>query len=102
VNAVRHKDDAEPDEARVAIDAGITSAEQQREPEHEQDVPDDASREGAADNLGQAPVDREERNDQLRGVPECRVEEAADPGARVVRCVLRRLADQPREGNERE
>ncbi len=35
-------------------------------------------------------------------VPERRVEEAADPGARVVRRVLRRLADQPRERDERE
>jgi hypothetical protein len=98
----RHEDDGEPDEAGVAIDAGVTSTEQQREAEHEQDVPDDASREGAADNLVQAPVDREERDDQLRGVPECRVEEAADPGTRVVRRVLRRLADQPRERDERE
>src|SRR5262245_6212712 len=98
----RHEDEAEPDEARVAIDAVVATAEQKREAEDEQDVPDDASREGAADDLGQAPVDREQRDDKPRGFPERRVEEAADAGAGVVSRVLRRLADQPRERDERE
>ena len=43
---------------------------------------------------------RDERDDQLGGVPEGRVEEAADPGPRVLGSVLRRLADQPGEGDE--
>ena len=42
----------------------------------------------------------DERDDQLGGVPEGRVEEAADPGACVLGSVLRRLADQPGEGDE--
>ena len=46
-------------------------------------------------------MDREERDDQLRRVAEARVEEAADAGARVLGRVLGRLADQPRERDER-
>ena len=52
-------------------------------------------------DLGQAGVDREERDDQLRRVAEARVQEAADSRARVLGCVLRCLADQPRERDER-
>ena len=47
-------------------------------------------------------VDREHRDDQLRRVAERRVQEAADARAGVVRGVLGRLADQPRERDERE
>ena len=47
-------------------------------------------------------MDGDQRDDELGRVPERRVEEAADAGAGVVRRVLRRLADEPREGDERE
>ena len=47
-------------------------------------------------------VDGQERDDQLGRVAERRVEEAADPRPGVVGRVLRRLADQPRERDERE
>ena len=42
----------------------------------------------------------DERDDQLGGVSEGRVEEAADPGPRVLGRVLRGLADQPGEWDE--
>ena len=58
--------------------------------------------ERAAHDLRQPGVDREERDDQLGRVAEARVEEAADAGARVLGCVLGRLADQPRERDERD
>jgi hypothetical protein len=78
-----------------------TAAEEEREPEHEQQVPDHGSGQRAADDLELHRVHCEERDDQLRRVPEGRVEEAADPRSRVLRCVLGRLADQPRERDQR-
>ena len=51
--------------------------------------------------VGQAVRDGEERDDQLRGVAEGGVDEAADTGAGVVRGVLGRLADEPRERDQR-
>ena len=46
-------------------------------------------------------MDGDERDDQLGRVAERRVEEAADPGPGVLGRVLGRLADQPRERDER-
>ena len=59
-------------------------------------------RERAADDLGQALVHGQQRDDQLGRVAEGGVEEAADARARVLGGVLRRLADQPRQRDERE
>ena len=53
-----------------------------------------------AHDLGEAVRHGEQGDDQLRRVAEGRVQEAADARARVVRGVLRRLADQPRERDE--
>ena len=78
------------------------AAGHERRAEHEQEVRDDASRQRAADDLGEPLVDGDERDDQLGRVAERRVEEAADPRARVLRGVLGRLPDQPRERDERE
>ena len=52
-------------------------------------------------DLRQAAVHGEERDDQLRRVAEARVQEAADAGAGVLGRVLRCLADQPGERDER-
>ena len=87
-------------EARLAVEpAG--AAEDEREAQHEQEVSDHAARQRAADDLRQALVDGDQRDDQLGRVPEGRVEEAADARAGVVRRVLGRLADQPRQRDER-
>ena len=97
----REDDEREPDEARLAIDGLIAAAEEQREAEDEQEVPDDAPCQGPAHDFGQPLVDREQRDDQLRRIPEGGVQEAADAGPCVVGGVLGRLADQPREWDER-
>jgi len=47
-------------------------------------------------------VHGDQRDDQLRCVPERRVEEPADARPGVLCGVLGRLADQPREGDERD
>ena len=51
--------------------------------------------------FGQAVGDGEQRDDQLGRVAEARVQEAADPRARVFGRVLGRLADQPGERDQR-
>ena len=76
-------------------------ARPERRAEDEQDVRRDAARQRAADDVRQSLVDGEQRDDQLGGVAERRVEEAANAGAGVLARVLGRLADQPGERNER-
>ena len=97
----RQGDRAERHEARPAIDLAARPCEE-REAEDEQKVADHRAGERAAHDLGQPFVHGEERDDQLRGVAERRVEEASDAGSRVLRSVLGRLADQPREGDQRD
>ena len=46
-------------------------------------------------------VHGDQRDDQLGRVAEGRVQEAADPRARVLRRMLGRLADEPRERDQR-
>src|SRR5207253_5648156 len=67
---------------------------------YEQQVRDNAPRERSAHDDRQIRADREEGHDELRRVPEARVEEAADARPRVLRRVFRRLADQPGERDE--
>ena len=86
---------------RDAVDLALRPDEQ-REPEDEEEVADDAPRQRAAHDLEEPVVDREEGDDQLGRVPEGRVEEAADARARVLGGVLGRLADQPGERDERD
>ena len=97
----REGDEPEGDHARPAIERA-TAAEGEREAEDEEEVADDATGERASDDLRQPVVDCEERDDELGRVSERRVEEAADPRARVVGRVLRRFPDQPRERDERQ
>jgi hypothetical protein len=79
----------------------VLAAEDERRTEDEQDVRDDAARERSPHHVRQRGVDGEEGDDQLRRVAEARVEEAADPGPRVLAGVLGRLADQPGERHQR-
>ncbi len=97
----REGDQPEREEARVAIEPSATTGHE-RGAEDEQEVPDHASRERAADDLRETVVHRDQRDDELGRVAERRVEEAADPRPGVLGGVLRRLADQPRERDERE
>ena len=64
-------------------------------------LPIDASRQGPAHDVGQPVVDRDQSDDELGRVAEGRVEEAADTRARVLGGMLRRLADQPRQRDQR-
>ena len=70
--------------------------------EHEQQVRHDATREGAADDLGQSFVNRDERDDELGGIPERGIEKASDPRPRVLGGMLGRLADEPGEWDQSE
>ena len=93
------REQAEGEEARVAVESSAPARDESGA-EDEQEVADDATRERPADDLGQPLVHGDQRDDQLGRVPERRVEEAADAGPGVLRCVLGRLADQPRERDE--
>ena len=96
----REGDQPEREEARVAVEPPATSGHE-RGAEDEQEVPDHASRERAADDLGQPLVHRDQRDDELGRVAERRVEEASDSRAGVLRGVFGGLADQPRERDQR-
>src|SRR5207248_6007894 len=75
-------DQAERDVGRPAIDEA-RPAEEKREAEDEQEVAGDRAYERRPDDRGQAPGDRDDRNNQLWRVTERRVQEAADPGTGV-------------------
>ena len=90
-----------PSERRPTCGRSPALPEEQREPEHKQEVADDRADERGPDNVRQPIGDRDQRDDQLGRVAERGVEEAADAGARVLRRVVGRLADQPRERDQR-
>ena len=96
----RDGDRPERHEARPAVELAAWPGEE-REAEHEQQVPDHRAGERPAHDLGQSFVHGDEGDDQLRCVPERRVQEASDPRARVLRGMLRRLPDQPRQRDQR-
>ena len=50
----RDEDQREPDEARLPVETHVAGADEEREAEDEQDVADDAPRQRAAHDLGQA------------------------------------------------
>ena len=66
------------------------AADEERQPEHQQQVADDAAGDRGLDQLDVALAQRDDRDDQLGGVAEGRVEEAAAApgrsGARAARC----------------
>jgi len=98
-----HGGSAEPEmrEQRPAVELRLVRPDDLGDAEDEQDVRDHAAGERSADDLGQPVVDCEQCDDQLGRVAEACVEEAPDSGARVLCRILRRLADQPRERDER-
>ena len=98
----RDADEPELGEQRSPVELRFRiPAEDDRHAEHEEDVGDHASGNRAADDVRKAVGDGEERDDQLRRVPEAGVEQAAESRARVLAGVLSRLADQPGERHER-
>jgi len=95
-----HHHGSQRDEGRGPIELA-RSGDQKSEAQHEQQVPDDGSRERGPHDVGQPVGDGDERDDQLRCVAEARVQETADPGPGVVGGLLGGLADKPRERNQR-
>jgi hypothetical protein len=75
--------------------------EEQREAEDEQEVAGDRAHQRCPHDLGQAVGDRDDRDDQLWRIAERRIEKAAYARAGAQRDVVRRLADQPRQRDER-
>jgi hypothetical protein len=88
----REDDQRQLQRERAPVDARA-APEGEGSSEHEEDVRSDASRQGPADDVRKPLVDREQRDDELGGVPERRVEEAADSRASVLAGVLGCLAD---------
>ena len=86
-----HREDHEGElsEQRAEIELGAVLADEQREPEDEQDVRDDASRHRAAHDAREVVVDRDHGDDHLRRVAEACVQQAADARARVFTRMLR-------------
>ena len=76
--------------AMKLLRAPSQSADEKRQPEHEQQVADDAAGDRRLDQLDMPFVQRDERDDQFRRVAEGGVQKAApspDPNdARAVRC----------------
>ena len=93
-------DEAELRKERSPVEA-LLRPDRLRDSEHEQEIRDHAAGERPANDLRQAVPDREERDDQLGRVAEARIQEAADAGTGVLGRMLGRLADQPRERDER-
>src|SRR5262245_18210815 len=78
------------------------AADEEREAEHEQQVPDDAAGDRRLDERHVTVAEGNERDDQLRGVAERRVQEPAKRGTRSQRELLRAETDEAGERDERE
>jgi hypothetical protein len=89
-------------EQRTPVKLAAVLADELRDAEHEQEVGDDRARERSEHDAVQAAGNGDERDDQLGCVPEARIQVPADPRPRVLGRVLGRLADQPRERDERD
>jgi hypothetical protein len=89
------------DKSRRAVDRP-PFADEKHEPQHEQEVAHHRTGKRRADDIRQAVREGDERNDQLRGIAEAGVQKAADSRPGVVRCLLGRLPDEPRERNQGE
>jgi len=71
--------------------------EQERQPEHEQQVPEDRPGQRRLHDLDAVVEDQEDRDDQLGHVAERRVDQPADARPGVQGKLLRRAADQSRQ-----
>jgi hypothetical protein len=78
------------------------AAEEHRQAEREEHVPEDRARERRLHHVVEAGAQRGEGDDQLGHVAEGRVEQAADAGARLLGEVLGRLAHRRGERHDRE
>ena len=85
-----------------ALRAVLDAARERRRAEDEQGVPDDRARQGGLDETQEPGTEREDGDDELGGVAEGRVQEAAERGADPVSGVLGADADPAREGQEGE
>ena len=72
------------------------AADQHARPEDQQQVPDDRAGQRRLDDLDQAGLEREERDDQLGDVAEGRVEDARRPAARSATPAARSRDRRPR------
>ena len=69
-----------PSDRKLGKRSSARALRHERCAEHEQQVRHDATREGAADDLGQSFVNRDERDDELGGIPERGIEKPPIPG----------------------
>ena len=74
--------------------------DEQRHAEDEQEVAQDRSGQGGLHDLDLVPKDEQDRDDQLRDVPERRVEQPSSTRTGVDRELLRRASDQCGEGRK--
>ena len=79
----------------------LQAAQQEGQPEDQQQVPDDRARERRLHDLGLVLQDQEERDHELGDVAERRVDQPADPRARVERELLGRPPDQSGQRQDR-
>ena len=77
------------------------AAGKKRQAEYEQEVADDAARNGGFDERDVSIMERDNRDDQFRGIPERGVEQSTERGAGSMREMFRAEADQSGERNER-
>src|SRR5690606_29990377 len=68
-----------------------------RQPEHEQNVAEDAPANRGLDDFGEPRAERDEHDNQLSGVAESRIEKAADTGSKVLCNLFGRSANQASE-----
>src|SRR5436189_216796 len=78
-----------------------TAADEERKAEHEEKIPDDAAGDRRLDELDVSFAERDDGDDELRGVAERRVEKAAECGPEAPREAFSAAADQSRERHER-
>ncbi len=74
---------------------------QQTRPQDEQDVADDASSDRRLDHLIEPGLEGKHRDDQLRGIPECGIEQPADARSHAFGDRLGRRSDLPCQRDDR-
>ena len=95
-----HGDDHQSELRQERTPVDSAAAGDHRQPEYEQQVGDDRARDRATDDVRESVPDREDGDDQLRGVAKARVQEPADSRPRVLGKLLGRLAYDPGKRDE--
>ncbi len=85
-----------------ALNREAQPADERRCAEDEQDVADDRTGERRLDQVRESLAERHHTDDELGGVPERRVQQAADAAAEVLREDFSRVADERRKRQDRE